>query len=282
MARDYTKYNVQGLGENLNKRKLVFSIVKDWIEKNNPTFETLQMAFPDEVQGGKGFIRKEKEVCDPQRFNMREPLKIKNGAHIVVSNQWGENIPNFIEISIKLGYQITTNEVIVENINSQQELDLAIRISSTEEYGNIINGTFYMSITVDTIPVQKLQENFNLQNLAALINEILWNEESTHLILETAIMQLGLEEMSSPDFDWFNHAPKIEITEVFDINIENVYNTEEWDINHEELKTIFEENSNEASDDSDFNDMIDEFLVNTITTIDEDVFSSIYQNISDH
>ena len=29
MARDYTKYNVEGLGENLNKRKLVFTIVKD-------------------------------------------------------------------------------------------------------------------------------------------------------------------------------------------------------------------------------------------------------------
>lgn len=280
MARDYTKYNVQGLGENLNKRKLVFSIVKDWIEKNNPTFEELQMAFPDEVQGGKGFIRKEKEVSDPQRFNMREPLKIKNGAHIVVSNQWGENIPNFIEISKKFGYQINTNETPIENINSQQELDLAIRISSTEEYGNIINGTFYMSITVDTAPVQKLQENFNLQNLAALINEILWNEESTNLILETAIMQLGIEEMYSPDFDWFNHAPKIEITEVFDINIENVYNTEEWDNNIKELRTIFEENSNEASDDSDFIDMISDFISDTINSIDQDVFISIYLNIS--
>jgi len=35
MARDYTKYNVEGLGENLNKRQLVFTIVKDWVEKNN-------------------------------------------------------------------------------------------------------------------------------------------------------------------------------------------------------------------------------------------------------
>lgn len=107
MAKDYTKYNVKGLEENLNKRKLVFSIVKDWIQKNNPTFEELQMAFPDEVQGGKGFIRKEKEVSDPKRFNMREPLKIKNGAHIVVSNQWGDNIHNFINCADKLDYQIT-------------------------------------------------------------------------------------------------------------------------------------------------------------------------------
>jgi hypothetical protein len=36
MARDYTKYTVAGLGENLNKRHLVFQIVKDWSAKNKP------------------------------------------------------------------------------------------------------------------------------------------------------------------------------------------------------------------------------------------------------
>ena len=107
MARDYTKYNVEGLGENLNKRKLVFTIVKDWVEKNNPSFEELQKAFPDEVQGSKGFIRKEADVKTPKHFNMREPLKIKNGAHVVVSNQWGENIEDFIESVKKLGYKVT-------------------------------------------------------------------------------------------------------------------------------------------------------------------------------
>ena len=35
MARDYTKYNVLGLGENLNKRQLVFEIVKDYVQKIN-------------------------------------------------------------------------------------------------------------------------------------------------------------------------------------------------------------------------------------------------------
>ena len=111
MARDYTKYNVEGLGENLNKRKLVFTIVKDWVEKNNPSFEDLQKAFPDEVQGSKGFIRKEAEVKTQKHFNMREPLKIKNGMHVVVSNQWGENINGFIESANKLNYQIMSNQV---------------------------------------------------------------------------------------------------------------------------------------------------------------------------
>ena len=109
MARDYTKYNVEGLGENLNKRKLVFTIVKDWIEKNNPSLEELQNAFPDELQGKKGVVRKEPEVKDPKRFNMTEPLSIKNDLHVVVSNQWGDNILDFIAASEKLGYIVTAN-----------------------------------------------------------------------------------------------------------------------------------------------------------------------------
>ena len=106
MARDYSKYNVQGLGENLNKRQLVYTIIKDYIEKNNPSLETLLSVFPDELQGSKGVIRKESDVDDPKRFNMKEPLKIKNGMHIVVSNQWGDNLPGFIDVAEKLGYSI--------------------------------------------------------------------------------------------------------------------------------------------------------------------------------
>ena len=80
MARDYTKYNVEGLGENLNKRKLVFTIVKDWVEKNNPSFEDLQKAFPDEVQGSKGFIRKEAEVKTQNTSICVNHLKSKMGC----------------------------------------------------------------------------------------------------------------------------------------------------------------------------------------------------------
>ena len=58
MARDYTKYNVEGLGENLNKRKLVFEIVKNWAGKNNPSLEELQNAFPDELQWEKRSCQK--------------------------------------------------------------------------------------------------------------------------------------------------------------------------------------------------------------------------------
>ena len=108
--RNYTKYNVEGLGENLNKRQLVSTIVKDWAEKNKPTLEELQKVFPDEIQGSKGVVKKEVDIKDPKRYNMKEPIKIKNGAHVVVSNQWGDNIEGFIAASEKLGYQTSKKE----------------------------------------------------------------------------------------------------------------------------------------------------------------------------
>ena len=122
MARDYTKYTIEGLAENLNKRQLVFNVIKDYIEKNNPTLETLLNVFPDELQGSKGVIKKEKDVDDTKRFNMKEPLKIKNGIHIVVSNQWGgDNIPIFIEAAERLGYEITSVNIETNDNNTNQE-----------------------------------------------------------------------------------------------------------------------------------------------------------------
>ena len=138
MARDYTKYNVEGLEENLNKRQLVFTIVKDWVEKNNPSFEELQKVFPDEIQGSLGFIRKKSDVKDFKRFNMNEPLSVKNESNVVVSNQWGENIVNFLEVAENLGYKIslqiqeeeTVNEVPAPGIENEVNINISGRISN--------------------------------------------------------------------------------------------------------------------------------------------------------
>ncbi len=108
MARDYTKYIVKGIGENLNKRQLVFEIVKDYVEKKKPSFDKLNSVFKDEIQGSKGFIRKAAKVEDPKRFNTKMPLKIKFGVEVVVSNQWGsKNIDAFLSLAKKLKYKIT-------------------------------------------------------------------------------------------------------------------------------------------------------------------------------
>ena len=125
MAKDYTKYTVKGIGENLNKRLLVFSIVKDWASKNNPSFDELKKAFPDEVQGSKsGLIVKENEVKSQKKFNMKEPLTIKGKVSVVVSNQWGNNLPNFIKRAEELGYSISKTNANKPASSNKDLIDL--------------------------------------------------------------------------------------------------------------------------------------------------------------
>lgn len=115
MARDYTKYQVKGLGENLNKRQLAFEIVKDYVDKNNPSYDELTSVFKDDVQGNKGFISKLANVKDPKRFNVKMPLKIKFGVEVVVSNQWGsKNIDALLNLAKHLNYTITVENKEVD------------------------------------------------------------------------------------------------------------------------------------------------------------------------
>ncbi|WP_396137322.1 hypothetical protein [Flavobacterium sp.] len=141
MSKNYTKYTVAGIGENLNKRKLVFEIVKDYAAKNNPSFEELQKVFSDEIQGSLGFIRKDSEVKDAKRFNIDEPLTIKNGINVVVSNQWGENIADFLAAAKKLGYEISSQIQEVETVNDAPAPGIENKVNITIS-GRISNYMF--------------------------------------------------------------------------------------------------------------------------------------------
>ena len=133
MARDYTKYNVSGLGENLNKRQLVFEIVEDFVEKNKPSYDELTAVFKDEIQGSKGFIRKAAKVEDPKRFNTKMPLKIKFGVEVVVSNQWGsKNIDAFLSLATKLKYNISEDNKAEEESTIEETI---VGSSSDESSG---------------------------------------------------------------------------------------------------------------------------------------------------
>ena len=107
MARDYTKYDVEGVGVGLNKRKLVSGIVSHFVNTNNPTLAELTAAFPESIQGKKPMISVVEEVDNPSRYDMDTLLVLADGPTACVSNQWGaSNIENFIEVSRVLGYVI--------------------------------------------------------------------------------------------------------------------------------------------------------------------------------
>jgi hypothetical protein len=142
MARDYTKYTVKGIGENLNKRQLVFEIVKDYVEKNKPSFDKLSSVFKDEVQGSKGFIRKAAKVEDPKRFNTKMPLKIKYGVEVVVSNQWGsKNIDAFLSLAKKLKYNISE-----ENQKEEENAVEETMASKSTDENNGLKSYLYIKV----------------------------------------------------------------------------------------------------------------------------------------
>ena len=142
MARDYTKYTVKGIGENLNKRQLVFEIVKDYVEKNKPSFDKLSSVFKDEVQGSKGFIRKAAKVEDPKRFNTKMPLIIKYGVEVVVSNQWGsKNIDAFLSLAKKLKYNISE-----ENQKEEENAVEETMASKSTDENNGLKSYLYIKV----------------------------------------------------------------------------------------------------------------------------------------
>lgn len=111
MARDYTKYEVDGIDGVFGKGKLVLAVVQDYCSKNECTFDELKVVFPDEAQAGNtgvfGTLDEAKEIAKKRaRHYVKEPIKISD-TKIAVSTQWGDNLPLFIEAAKGLGYDIS-------------------------------------------------------------------------------------------------------------------------------------------------------------------------------
>lgn len=108
MAKDYTKYNVEGIDGEFNKARLVQAIVKHYVENNTMLWETLLVTFPLELQGKKGVISKKSEVEKERDFYLDAPMKLQDGTEIVTCRQWGKhNLVHFIERAKTLGYEIS-------------------------------------------------------------------------------------------------------------------------------------------------------------------------------
>jgi hypothetical protein len=121
MARDYTKYQVEGIDGVFGKGKLVLAVVQDYCSKNECTFDELKAAFPDEAQGGNtgvfGTLLEAQEIAKKRARHFVNDKIILKDAIIVVSNQWGDNLHLFIKQAEALGYSIQESET--ENINKK-------------------------------------------------------------------------------------------------------------------------------------------------------------------
>ncbi|WP_220452545.1 hypothetical protein [Colwellia sp. RSH04] len=114
MANDNTKYLFNG--NSYGKGRLVHAVVKQFIEKEQPTIEQLKTAFPKSLQGSIGVFhtqheydkRKQSSNDNKERFFIKvADLLTVGGEGIVVCIEWGKgNIELFVEHALKLGFDI--------------------------------------------------------------------------------------------------------------------------------------------------------------------------------
>lgn len=140
MAKDYTKYNVEGIDGNFNKARLVQAIIKHYIETNAIIWDTILATFPHELQGKKGVIAKKSDVEKERDFYMDAPMTLQDGTEIVSCRQWGKhNIVHFIERATALGYEIS----VVGGETETKENSMKF---TSEQIDKIENATWFYDI----------------------------------------------------------------------------------------------------------------------------------------
>ena len=115
MARDYTKYAVKGIAQNLCKARLVQKIVENYIEKSQMSFSVLQKVWFDDLQGRKGVIKKLSDINknNARYYYINAPITLRDGTQIFVCNQWGvENLSTFISHAGLLGFEIKSERAM--------------------------------------------------------------------------------------------------------------------------------------------------------------------------
>lgn len=143
MAKDFTKYKIEGIADNLNKARLVQKVVSHYCENENPNFDNVISTWFDELQGGKGVVRLLSDVDEKNSRNyyMDAPIKLKDGSLIVVCNQWGkDNLANFIYMAGFHGYKIIAeveNEISDNQVDAHSESNVVVKDLATSATANI-------------------------------------------------------------------------------------------------------------------------------------------------
>jgi len=276
MAKDYTKYAIDGVAENLGKSKLAYTIIENYVSKNSVDFAILNAAFPDECQGGiHGVFRKKEAVTDFKRYYMDKPITLIDDNIIVVSNRWGiDNIPGLINRANALGYIIksvnVTSTISTPEISlaDKTEINIEVEIVSDTEYGFTNYANVSLALNVNNKLVEDFTSKCDRDTLFTLVQEITYNH--TEEILMEAHNQSGLDELLENDFDWFNYEPTIRITEINDLNLGALY---EKDVQTDQVASLLGINEDEAADEA------ADFLTNSRCAVDRELLFSVAKKL---
>ena len=291
MARDYSKYNVDGVGEKLNKRKLVLKIVQDYVEKNNPSYVQLKKMFPDDLQGSKGMIRNVgSDKYDANRFFYNDQIQV-NDQVCVVSNQWGtENTKTFIEYATYLGYSIEKVDGKKSNISKFSADDISIDFELREDNQSLICSIKNFKINTQgnnqeiNEMYETLLENFEVGECSSLIYKIIDNfeREIYHEFLTNSHASgieygLTIDDLKQEHFDWWEVCPHLVVSRIGNIDLNPIVNLNEDD--EDMLNKCCEMMKIGDEDRDSWEDYISDYFVDSRFSVVDDLFKEVNEEL---
>jgi hypothetical protein len=128
MAKDYTKFKFEDWEKGIAKSRMVQKVLEHYVSSMDMNYEELKEQWWDDIQGGKGIIRKVSEIDakNERNYYINAPITLNDGTKIAVCNQWGkENFSNFILHAGLLNYKIIAdieeeNEVCDEELSQEK------------------------------------------------------------------------------------------------------------------------------------------------------------------
>ena len=117
MLTSVTKHSIKAKVKKQSNSRLVQKIVEHYIHKTKMSFSVLQKVWFDDLQGGKGVIRKLTDIDkkNESNYHINTPITLGDGTKIVVCNQWEqENLSNFISHARLLGVDVKTEGTHLE------------------------------------------------------------------------------------------------------------------------------------------------------------------------
>ena len=290
MARDYSKYNVSGLGEKFNKRQLVLKIVQDYVQKNNPSYDQLKKVFPDDLQGSKGMIRNVgSDKYDANRFFYNDQIKV-NDQTCVVSNQWGtENTQRFIDYATNLGYSIEKVELEKSNITKSSSQNLSVDIELRRDNQELICSIKNFKVNREGSEIKNmydsLLDNFYSGDFSTLTTYHLFEKFEREIYHEFLINShpsgdeygITIEDMKQDDFDWWEICPHLVVTRIGEIDLNPIVNLDEDD--EVMLNKCCEMLEINEDDKDDWEDYISDYMSDSRFSVTDDLFKEVNEEL---
>lgn len=292
MSRDYSKYNVDGVGENLNKRKLVLKIVQDYVKKNTPSYDELKKVFPDDLQGSKGMIRNvSTDKYDANRFFYNDQINVQDQI-CVVSNQWGtENTQRFIDYATELGYSINKVEREKSNLSKSSSEFISVDIELRRDDQGLICSlkNYKVNTQGDNSEIKKMYDsmmyNFDSGECTTLISSYIFEKFERDIYSEFLTNSqpsdneygVTIDDMKKDNFDWWEICPHLVITRIGKIDLNPIVNLDEDD---EDMLDKCCKMLNIDDDNRDYwEDYISDYMVDQRFSVVDDLFKEVVEEL---